>query len=162
MDIDCSPCARTKGVPMVAMGNMVIITVLLLTWCFAPAHSNSSPTNCTLPAVQISALEDFFVALNGSMWEWDNTGSAWNFTEVSADPCGDWQGIICSSCTSSDYYSSVVSLNISSVGARGHIPYDLLNNFTLLSLFDASDNSISGSMPNIDSLSHVTIFSVEE
>jgi hypothetical protein len=161
MDIDCSPCARTKGVPMVAMGNMVIITVLLLTWCFAPAHSNSSPTNCTLPAVQISALEDFFVALNGSMWEWDNTGSAWNFTEVSADPCGDWQGIICSSCTSSDYYSSVVSLNISSVGARGHIPYDLLNNFTLLSLFDASDNSISGSMPNIDSLSHVTIFSVE-
>jgi hypothetical protein len=140
-------CRRQWGFASVAL--LVPLTCLLLSTHAAP---------CSPPDTQTEALNEFYSVLHGGQWTWGQEGSIWNFTQP-CNPCSGWQGVSCSPCATN--FSEIIAINISSFGAYGKIPQGLLQNFTFLSLFDISDNSISGPLPSVSSLADLSLFSVE-
>ena len=88
-----------------------------------------------------SALEDFYLSLNGSKWSWTNVSNAWNFSSAE-DPCLDeWEGVSCQAC-------NVTGISLINTNLQGQIPYSL-SNLVLLQSLDLSYNYISGKVPEI-------------
>ena len=99
-----------------------------------------------LPTTQVGALEAIYDATSGTRWRYGRAGAMWSFASNSmktrADPClAGWAGVRCDSKN-----SSVIALDVSSMGLVGTLP-EKIGALTALTYLDATNNSLSGILP---------------
>jgi len=111
------------------------------------SSSATSTTEPNIPSSEISALQDFYNAAGGILWNWHYTGQIWDFSG-NPNPCSeDWQGILCSSQIEGSTHIHVKALYLKSFDMFGYIPNSvaLLKNLTTLNFYD---NALYGTIPS--------------
>jgi hypothetical protein len=119
--------------------------------------------NCSISAVELDALYDLYLALNGQGWRWNSSlpnSTQWTFPSGLSTPCSKgWQGLQCQSKLNASE-CSVAGITLNTMELRGHIP-DTISNFSSLQTLDLASNLIEGQIPDvIQGLSELTFLSV--
>lgn len=135
-------------------GKMPLSWLLFLTvgiWLFVsaePPKTDVTIPSYSLPSAQFKALEDLYDSTNGVDWSWKGEylhGAIWNFASSTANPCDNWQGIVCTSSCGRDP-CSVLTLELPQYNLRGMLPSSL-GNLSDITLLNLDRNAITGTIP---------------
>jgi hypothetical protein len=150
---------RRRGLAGMSLLGLLAKFGVVLILVFACNPYFSVTLDCSLSPVEYDALEEFFVALRGWNWRWNESlsnSTQWNFPCELGNPCGNsWQGLSCELKSESVFGNlcSVVGLTLNSMDLVGQLPFNI-GNFSSLNTLAVDSNGVDGTLP--DSLGDLT------
>ena len=106
--------------------------------------------SATVPAEEISALQDLYMSTSGNEWNWHDAsdGVPWNFT-ANCNPCVEnWQGVTCKLDPNSSS-QHIIMLSLNNYNLHGTLPTSLMN-ITKLEQLIMSNNNLYGKLQLIE------------